>query len=157
MVTAALARSHRALGHRQEAIKWYRRAVEISGVHAGLLAEFLCLIVEDQRVDGLRKELTAFDPLRLNPDAMRSATLSCFAAWAALGRGDAGVAFERLIQADIWYLGASQQTGRVGEEALICAVLLHIVSEKLEDKRSVQLSDFVKRFPADRVKAMRET
>jgi serine/threonine protein kinase/tetratricopeptide (TPR) repeat protein len=161
MLTGALARSHRALGHRQDAIAWFRRAMEVSGVHAGLLAEFLCLVVEDQGVDGLRRELVAFDRVRLNPDAMRSATLGCFAAWAALAKGDDKAAFEKLVQADTSYLAASQiaaspQAGPVGEEALVCAVLLQIVAEQLADKRAAGLAEFVKRFPAERVRMIRE-
>jgi tetratricopeptide (TPR) repeat protein len=161
MLTGALARSHRALGHRKQAINWYRRAVEVSGGHAGLLAEFLCLVVEDQGADSLGPELAVFDRMRLNPDVMRSATLCCFAAWAALAKGDEKAAFERLIQAETWFLAASNaasspQAAPVGEEALVCAVLLQIVAEHLADKRAAGLTEFVKQLPVERVRALRE-
>jgi serine/threonine protein kinase/Flp pilus assembly protein TadD len=156
LLTGALARSHRALGRRQDAIKWYRRAVEISGVDPTLLSEFLCLVVEVQGAKGLLRQLPVYDQARQTQDARRNATLYCFSAWASLATGDGKMAFEQLVQADTYLLLACQQPVFAGDEALVCFVILHIVSENLADKRSNGLAEFVKRRPAERVKTMRE-
>jgi tetratricopeptide (TPR) repeat protein len=68
MITGALAKSLRGLGRPQEAIKWYRRAVAISGADAGLLSELLCLVAEEQGLIGLCRELPALDQSRLGQD-----------------------------------------------------------------------------------------
>jgi tetratricopeptide (TPR) repeat protein len=154
MITGSLARSLQSLGNRTDAIKWYRRAVRISDVDPALLLEFLCLVVEEEGAKGLSPELTAYDPARLRFDVRRNATLNCFAAWEALAVGNDKSALEKLVQADTYLIVASQNHLLVGEECLVCFVILQIVSERLADKRSVGLSEFLRRFPPDRVSAL---
>jgi tetratricopeptide (TPR) repeat protein len=155
-IASALAGSLRALGQRKEAIKWYRRAVEISGVDPSLLSEFLCLVVEEQGVNGLQRELPNYDLTKLKFDVRRNATLNCFFAWAALATGDNKAAFENSAQGAAWLQIAGQQVTLPEENTLVCVVILLIVSEKLGDQRSVQLADAVKRFfPAQRVNTLR--
>jgi len=157
MVTGLFARSLRLVGRRQDAIKQYRRAVQISGVDPGFLSEFLSLVVEEEGVDGLRRELPAYDQVRSRLDVRLNATLSCFSSWAALARGDEKAAFEHLVLAGPYVLMAGQQPVFGGDEGLVCGVILQIVAEKLADsKRLVGVTEFLKRFPAERVKAMRE-
>ena len=63
LISTALAKSLRALNRRQDAIKQYRHAVQLSGVDPGLLSELLYLVVEEEGVKGLRRELSAYDQL----------------------------------------------------------------------------------------------
>jgi serine/threonine protein kinase/tetratricopeptide (TPR) repeat protein len=153
MITGALARSLRALGRRQDAIKAYRRAVQISGVDPALLSEFLCLVVEEEGVNGLRRELPNYDPWQ-RLDVRLNATLTYFSSWAALATGDEKAAFENMVQAGPYFRMASQQP--LGDEGLVCAVILQIVSEKLADsKRLARATGYLKGFPAERVRTMR--
>jgi tetratricopeptide (TPR) repeat protein len=157
MVTAALAKSLRAVGRRDDAIKSYRRAVEISGVDPGLLSEFLCLVVEVDGVLGLLRELPAYEKTRQRPDVRLNATLSCFDAWVVLAAGNDKLAFEYMVQAVQFVGQASQQPAFGGDEMLVCEVLLLVVAEKLGDtRRAAVLSDFLKHYPVERVKAMRD-
>jgi tetratricopeptide (TPR) repeat protein len=157
MITGALARSLRALRRREDAIKWYRRAVQISGVDPGLLSEFLCLVVEEQGVNGLLRELPAYDQVVRRLDVRLNATLHYFSSWRALAKGDEKAAFENLVQAELWFRLAIRQANFGQDEALVWGVILQIVSEKLADsKRLVVASEFLKRFPPDRVRTMRK-
>jgi tetratricopeptide (TPR) repeat protein len=156
MITGALARSLRALGRRQDAIKWYRRAVQISGVEPALVSELLCLVVEEEGIEGLRRELPGYDRW-LTLDVRLNATLNYFASWAALATGDEKAAFENMVQAGPYFRLASQQPVFGGDEALVWGVILQIVSEKLADStRLARATEFLKRFPAERVRPMRE-
>jgi serine/threonine protein kinase/Flp pilus assembly protein TadD len=155
-LTSALARTNRALGRRQDAIKTYRRAVEISDADPGLLSEFLYLVVQEQGAAGVLRELPAYEQTWLKLNVRPNATLDCFAAWAALAKGDERRAFEKLVSAGPFVLQASRQPDFIGDEALACAVILHIVSERLADsKRLADAKEFLKRFPANRVRDMR--
>jgi serine/threonine protein kinase/tetratricopeptide (TPR) repeat protein len=157
MITAGLAKSLRALGRRQEALKWYRRAVQLSDVDPGLLSEFLCLLVQEEGVDALSRELPSFEQTWLRLNVRPNATLDCFSAWAALATGDEKRAFEKLVSAGPFFLQASRQPDFAGDEALACAITYQIVSEKLADsKRLAEANEFLKRFPQERIKAMRE-
>jgi tetratricopeptide (TPR) repeat protein len=157
MLTGALARSHRALGRRHDAIKWYRRAVEISGIDPSLLAEFLCLVVDEEGVNGLLRELSSYEHVLPRLDVRRNATLYCFSAWALLAKGDNQAAVDRLVQGDTYLLLASQQPVVAENEGFVCVAILQIVAEKLADSRRLaRATDFLKRFPPERVKAMRE-
>jgi serine/threonine protein kinase/tetratricopeptide (TPR) repeat protein len=157
MLTGTLARSLRALDRRQDAIKWYRRGVEISGVDPGLLSEFLCLVVQEQGFNGLLRELPAYDQARLKLDVRVNATLSFFSSWAALANGNEKAAYENLVQADPYFRLATGHHFMAGDEALVCGVILQIVSEKLADsKRLPVVTEFLKGFPAERVRSMRE-
>jgi tetratricopeptide (TPR) repeat protein len=157
LLTGALARSLRALGRRKDAIESYRRAVQLSDVDPSLLSEFLCLVVQEHGAEGLLRELPAFEQTWLKLNVRPNATLDCFSAWAALVTGDEKRAFEKLVSAGPFFLQASRQTDFAGDEALACGVILQIVSEKLADsKRMAEATEFLKRFPADRVKAMRK-
>jgi hypothetical protein len=157
MMTGALARSLRFSGRRQDAIKWYRRAGEISALDPALLSEFLCLVLEEEGVPGLLRELPAYGKERVTSDVRQNATLSCFNSWVFLAGGDEKVAFEYLVQAVPYVLQAGQQPAFGGDEGLACGVMLQIVSEKLGDsKRLAVAKDFLKPYPADRVRTMRE-
>jgi serine/threonine protein kinase/Flp pilus assembly protein TadD len=157
LVTGALARSLRALGRRQEAIDLYRRAVRLSDVDPGLLSEFLYLVVQVHGVDGLLRELPAYEQTWLRLNVRPNATLDCFSAWAALATGDEKRAFEKLVLAGPFFLQTSREPVFVGDEGLACAIIIQIVSEKLADsKRLAEATEFLKRFPADRIRAMRE-
>ena len=157
MITAGLAKSLQALGHRQQAMKWYQRAVQLSNADPGLLSEFLQLVVQEQGVDGLSRELAPFDQTWLNLNVRPNATLDCLSAWAALAKGDEKRAFEKLVSAGPFFLQASRQSDFVGDEALACAITYQIVAEKLADsKRLAWANEFLKRFPSERVKAMKE-
>jgi hypothetical protein len=156
-ITGALAKSLRALGRRQDAVRWYRRAVEISRLEPGLLAEFLCLVVEEEGVNGLLREMGALDQSQIGLDVRRNATLSCFNSWIFLAVGNDKTGFEFLVQA-VPLVGLADQQPILGsEEGLVCGVILQIVAEKLADtKRLAFATEFLKRFPPERVKAMRE-
>jgi len=157
MITGALAKSLRALGRRKEAIRRYQRAVGISGVDPGLASELLCVVVEEEGVSGIQRELPLFDLARQKLDVRLNATLSCFTSWAALARGDEKAAYEQLVLAGPYVLLAGQQPVFGGDEGLVCGVILQIVAEKLGDsKRLDGATGFLKRFPVERVKAMRE-
>jgi hypothetical protein len=157
MVTAALARSLRAVGRREESIKWYRRAVESSGIDPDLLSEFLCLVTEEQGAIGLLQELPAYEKARLRPDVRLGATLTCFSAWGFLAAGKEKEAFENMVAATPYLQLAGWQSALGGEGGLACGVLLQIVAETLGDsKRSAGYTEFLKGFPAERVKALRK-
>jgi serine/threonine protein kinase/Flp pilus assembly protein TadD len=156
-ITSALGQSLRALGRKQEAIKYYRRAVELSDVDPKLVSEFLCLIVEVQGIEGLKRDLPAFEKARLKPVARLHATLECISAWAALATGDEKAAFEFLVTAGTWMQAASHDPHLDGDELLTWGVLLNIVAERLGDSRRLAVStELLKRFPAERVNAKRE-
>jgi serine/threonine protein kinase/Tfp pilus assembly protein PilF len=157
LLTAHLARSLRALGRRKDAIESYRRAVQLSDVDPTLLSEFLCCIVEEQGAHGLSRELPTFEKTWLRLDVRVNATLTCFSAWAALANHDEKEAFEKLILAIPYVLLASQQPVFRGEEGLACGVIHHIVSEKLGASKHVGgANEFLKSFPSERVKAMKQ-
>jgi tetratricopeptide (TPR) repeat protein len=157
IITGGLARSLRALGRRQDAIKWYRRAIPLSDVDPALLSEFLCCIVEEQGVDGLSRELPTYEQTWKRLDVRLNATLSCFSAWAALANHDEKEAFEKFILAIPYVLLASQQAVFSGEEGIVCGVIHHVISEKLEASKHVAgATEFLKSFPAERVKAMKK-
>jgi tetratricopeptide (TPR) repeat protein len=148
LITGALARSFRAIDRRQEAIGWYQRAVQISGVDPGLLSEFLCLVVQEHRVDGLLKELPAFEQTWLRLNVRVNAILTCFSAWAALAAGDERAASEKLVLAGPYNLLASHQPTLGADEGLICAVILETVSRNsAEQQRAGESTEFLKRFP----------
>jgi hypothetical protein len=157
LITGALARCHRALGGRQDAITWYRRAVQVSGIDPTLLSEFLRLVVEEQGVNGLLRELPAYDQVWQRLDIRLNATLSCFTSWAAVATGDEKEAFEKLVLAVPYISLASQQPTFGGDEALVCGVIQHVVAEKLGDSKHLAgATVFLKQFPGERVRAMRE-
>jgi hypothetical protein len=137
-------------------MKWYRRAVLISGVDPSLLSEFLCVTVEEEGVAGLLRELSALDQSKMGLDVRRNATLSCFNAWVFLAVGDVKPATEFLAQA-MPLVGLANKEPIIGsDEGLVCVVILQIVAEKLADgKRSALATEFLKRFPIERVKALR--
>src|SRR5207248_1624771 len=84
-----------------------------------------------------------------------NATLDCFAAWAALAKGDEKRAFEKLVSAGPFVLQANRQPDFVGDEALACTVILQIVSEKLGDQRRLfSAIESLKRFPGARMKEL---
>jgi len=154
MITGWLARSCRALGRRQDAIKWFRRAVEISGGDAGLLSELLCLVAQDEGAKGVQRVLLPYTQ-RPSADVRLNATVNCFAAWAALAKGDKNVSFENMVRAEPYLSLATQQF--VGDDALVNAVILQTVSEKLADSaRLASATAFLMRFPAERVRAIKE-
>lgn len=156
IIVEALAKSHRALGRRQAAISSYRRVLQISGVEPKLLSEFLCLVVEENGVSGLLRELPAFDQSP-KPDMRVSATLTCFAAWATLAKGDKDAAFENLVQAETYVRMASQQPKFGEDEGVVWGVILQIVAEELANKaRAIRATEFLKKYPAERVGAMRQ-
>jgi hypothetical protein len=83
--------------------------------------------------------------------------MDCFSAWAALATGDEKRAFEKLVLAGPFFLQASRDPAFVGDEGLACAIIIQIVSEKLADsKRLAEATEFLKRFPAERVRTMRD-
>jgi serine/threonine protein kinase/tetratricopeptide (TPR) repeat protein len=154
MITGALARSCRALGRRHDAIKWYRRAVEISAGDPGLLSELLCLVAEEEGAGGLQRELMPYKQ-RQSVDLRLNATVNCFAAWAALAKGDKNGSFENVVRAEPYFNLATHQF--VGDDALVNAVIIQIVSEKLADStRLARATTFLMRFPAERVRAIEE-
>jgi serine/threonine protein kinase/Tfp pilus assembly protein PilF len=157
MITSALARSLRSSGKRADAIKAYRRAVQLSGVDPSLLSEFLCLVLEEEGFPGLLRELPTFGQGRVNLDVRLNASLSCFNSWLFLAGGDEKTAFEYLVQACPYFLLASQQPGFSGDEGLACGVMLQIIAEKLADsKRLAIATEFLKLFPAARINSMRK-
>jgi tetratricopeptide (TPR) repeat protein len=156
-ITGALATSLQALGQRQDAIKWSRRAAQLSSDDPNLLSLFFSFVVMEQGVNGLSRELPNYDLARLRVDARLNATLSCFDSWAAAAKGDEKAAFENLVQASSYIRLASQQPNFGGDYAIVCGVILQIVSEKLADSgRKDEATEFLKRFPADRVAAMKK-
>jgi serine/threonine protein kinase/tetratricopeptide (TPR) repeat protein len=157
LVNTALAKSLRALGRRQEAIKWYRSAVQMSGIDPGLLSEFLCLVVELEGSNGLLRELPSYDQARSRPDARLNAILCCFSSWAAAATGDEKAARESFAQADPYLHWASQKAPIGGDDPFVCGIILQIVSEELGDSKQLDgITNFLKRFPAERVRGMRE-
>jgi serine/threonine protein kinase/Tfp pilus assembly protein PilF len=157
MITSALARSLGSSGKRSDAIKLYRRAVQLSGVDPGLLSEFLCLVLEEEGFPGLLRELPAFSQGRVNLDVRLNASLSCFNSWLFLAGGDEKTAFEFLVQACPYFLLSSQQPAFSGDEGLACGVMLQLISEKLADpKRQAVATEYLKRFSADQINSMRK-
>jgi hypothetical protein len=158
MVTAGLAKSLRAAGQRGEAIRSYRRAVESPGADPALLSEFLGLVAEEQGVVGLLRELPAYKKkVQVGQDVRLNATLSSFDAWAFLAVGNDKVASEFLIQVTPLVGLATETPTFTEDEGLACGVLLQIVSEKLGDtNRSRLFANYLKRFPIERVTAMRK-
>jgi tetratricopeptide (TPR) repeat protein len=169
--TGSLARSLWALGRRQEAIPAYRRATQLSEPDSNLLSEFLSLIVQEEGVDGLRRELPAFEQRWNKLNVRVNAVLSLFSAWAALVAGDEVGAYEKFVIAGPYSLLASNQPTLDQYEALVSVTLINVISERLAEsgrltagteflKRfppaRVQTSEYMKRVPADRAKAMRE-
>jgi serine/threonine protein kinase/predicted Zn-dependent protease len=158
VLTGMLARSLRALNRRDEAIKCYRRAVQLSdGSDPTLLSEFLCLIAQEQGAGGVLRELPAYNQVWLRLNVRPNATLASFAAWAAIAKGDDRKAFEKLVLAGPFFLQATRQPDFAGDEAVACATLLQIVSERLGDSnRLAAANKFMKGLPAERVKAMQQ-
>jgi serine/threonine protein kinase/tetratricopeptide (TPR) repeat protein len=155
MIVGALARSFRALGRRKDAIKSYRRAVGTSSLDPALLSELLCVVVEEEGVVGLLRELPALSQGRVGAEARQNATLSCFNAWLFLAGGNEKLATEYLLQAVPYVLQAGQQLG--GDEGVACAVIIRVVAEKLGDSRRLAIAtDILRRYPVDRVKKMQE-
>jgi tetratricopeptide (TPR) repeat protein len=110
MIAKYVAESERALGEPQEAIKWYRRAVKISRADPSLLSEFLCLVVQEQGENGLRRELPAYyEQARLSPNARLKATVNSFAAWGSLAMENEKSASVYLANAAHYLALASQQ------------------------------------------------
>jgi tetratricopeptide (TPR) repeat protein len=156
LVSAALAKSLRAVSRRQDAIKQYRRALLLSGVDPSLLSEFLRLVVEEECVKGLRRELPAYDQARGGLDWRVNATLYCFRAWAALIGNEDKHVVEFLVEARCYVGLSGQLTAFEGDECLVCGILLEIASEKLADAKGLGVArEVLKRFPAERINATR--
>jgi serine/threonine protein kinase/tetratricopeptide (TPR) repeat protein len=157
MVTAALAKSLRALGRRQDAIKVYQRAVQLGAVDPGLLSELLLLVVEQDGIGGVRAALPAYDQARGGLDWRVNATLYSYRSWVALTENEEKRALEFLVEASHYVALARQLPAFAGDECLACCTLLEAVSDKLADaKRLAAAREVLKQFPADRVKAMRD-
>jgi hypothetical protein len=128
MVTAGLARSLRSSGQRKDAIKVYKRAVQVSGVHPSLFSEYLCLAVEVGGADRLLRELSTFDAKQIGTDVRRHATMSCFMSWVALPMVNENNTREMMAQAATYALQANQDPEFGGDEGLVCGVILQTVS-----------------------------
>jgi serine/threonine protein kinase/tetratricopeptide (TPR) repeat protein len=156
-IAELLAKSHHALGHYQESIKWYRRAVQISRVDPGLLSTLLSLILQYEGLNGLVRELPKYDQARLELDFPANATLTCFSSWAALALGDQKAAFEKMVQAELYCCLAGHSGVDNRDDALVCGVIIHVVSEQLADaKRLTMASEILKQFPSERVRGLRD-
>ncbi len=152
-----VASTFRTLGQREDAIKWYQRAVHLSNVEPALLSEFLCLVVEEHGVHGLLRELPVYDRNRSSQDARLSVILNSFSSWAALASGNETAALEYLNQACLSVHLASQQRIFGEDEGLVCGVAIHIVSEKLVDSHGLLMATkFLKQYPSERVRTIRK-
>jgi len=163
MVTGGLAKSLRLSGQRKDAVSIYKRAVQVSGVDPRLFSEYLCVALEDGGVPGLLHELSPFDAQRIGIDARRHATMTCFLSWVSLAVGNEKEARESMAQGVSNVLQASQnpefggpEALAGGDEALVCGVILQVVSEKLADSRRLAFATgILNHYPPERVAAMR--
>src|SRR5262249_4425585 len=145
--------------------KAYRRAFKLSKPDAGLVSEFFCRVLEEEKVDGFLRELAAFDQSRLGQDPRLNAVASSMNSWLFLAGGDEKTSSDYLAQAMPYVILAYQQLGPpqtdksasgsdavgkgtfVSNDRLVCAVILHSVAEKLGDsKRAATAMSLLRRF-----------
>ena len=143
MITTDLARSLYETGQRQAAIKFYRRAVQISEADPGLLSEFFSLALKEGGAIGLLQEVSALDQSRLGQDPRVNATIACINSWVFLVGGNEKTAFEYLVQAVPLVLRANQQPGQ--------PLTVQSTGGKLvfEKKASLEVQDPTEPSPSD--------
>jgi len=154
-----LGRAYVYLGRRQDALSLVESQLKNKPFRFARTwpAVNLLMLLGMRQEEALVRELSALDQTWLKLNVRPNATLDCFSAWAALATGNEKRAFEKLVSAGPFFLQASRQSDFGGDEALACAITYQIVSEKLgESKRLAEASEFLKRFPGDRVETMRE-
>jgi hypothetical protein len=129
----------------------------LSGVDPALLSEFLYLVVEEEGMLGLAREMPAYEKTRPSMDVRLNATLSCFSALVFIAVGEDKSASENLVSAIPYFHLANRLPVFGGDEGLVCGVILRVLSEKLGDpQRAAGFSEFLRRYPVERVNGMKE-
>jgi tetratricopeptide (TPR) repeat protein len=150
------------LGRPDDAIDWYRRALEPNGWEPELVFNFLLTVATFRGPTGVSKELPGLAAPRTGVSVRRNATLSCFKAWRAMRTDDAKTAREAAFDARPYVLLARRGglpipdgLPSVDEIATWCAILESVFQWLEGDEQAKAFSEQLGNLPASTVENVR--
>lgn len=157
-VVPMLAHSLLSLDKRQEGLQWLRQAVELTDFDARNVSRFLMLLVEEEGVNGLEKELAKFKPLLTRFNVRLNATLTAFDAWCSIAKGKEKEASVKAAKAGVYLaLVIKEASPDSEEECLVCTSILRTVAEKTGDAEILRAAnEILKHFPPPRVNSIQK-